>query len=142
MEHCNAITMKKKECTNIALSGTKYCSTHLHYNNFSDSELRMINDGIAHVCKTCNHWSFDGMTHDICKDYKKDRYVKKKSNKIICKWFNGKGGNCKREANGDYCEMHSYVNEYTEEQKNVSRECKKCHKFKYTGEKSVCASCR
>lgn len=120
----------------------EYCTRHSYYREFTEEQLKSIEEGNADVCNSCHKWSFEGKTHEACRENRKTAKAERKSKVKKCDWFDGKGGNCKRNAEGDYCAKHSYVSEYTEEQKKASKECKKCHRFKYTGDRNVCESCR
>jgi len=62
---------------------------------------------------------------------------------VKCKWYSSSSTRCKRIRVSElFCDVHAYVNNYTEEQKRSSSVCTRCRKVAYLGNMKRCIHCR
>lgn len=145
------------KCPKYARDGAKTCKKHTYFSELDDEEILKIkdwfegneNDNVI-FCIHCRHFIFDEVGEDnivknceICKLKKQNDYAKRKSKIIKCKWFDKHMNNCRNKPTNDteYCDIHDYVVNYTEEQRQESAKCSGCLKIKYLGNYKTCNDC-
>lgn len=147
-EKCSALSKKLINCIYFRLDNSKYCSYHQYFNNLTENQIEEIRKGEWKICTRCSKFFENKNDGNLKKcttcinqinNYLNDR---KKDSK--CNWFDRNNKKCRNRflKNSDYCKMHLYVGNYTEEQKKNSKKCSGCNMVKYFTEYNTCDECR
>ena len=156
-------TFSTKKCDKPATHIGITCKFHKYFCSLTDDQQNQIlqwpncdNPDEVIFCKKCRHFVFDEL--DVpdgnivskcsnCKKVAQNNSNKKQLEKdaIKCKWYDRNGDPCKDYYidGSSYCDSHSYVSEYTEEQINSGScgSCPSCHMWVYQGETNLCKKC-
>lgn len=111
-----------------------YCDSHKYFIDLTNEEIEKIKDGEVKCCTRCNRWHFGNKKRcQPCIDYNSKLQKEKKQAIKKCGWFDRHDDPCRRNAfeDTDYCDVHQYVKDYTEEMKEQSELCLGCVKVKY-----------
>jgi len=147
MSRCLAFSSKVRDiCKNNSPDGSVFCSRHAYltdqYNNYKTVDnlkycsrgkhFKYPDDFIRNEeeMKVCNACSISAK-----------KYIKPE--KIGCIAPNRYAKKCnKKPLNGEYCKLHLYFNDYTDEQKAKLTLCKGCIKYKYNDSGKICNECK
>ena len=118
-----------------------YCPAHMHQKEYTETQLEKML-----VCFTCQILFYS----DVRKEC--DKCYNRRHNKVKCNGKSvprGKGqlqvSDCRRKpAPGmDYCIIHSYMNNYTEDMMNNLTKCRRCSTLHYiVGDDIRCDRCK
>lgn len=137
---CNGITSTGQNCIKLAKDNTEYCTPHEYQSAFTADEIEQIRNktGTFKVCTRCSRWkaSFEGKKCASCKEDEKKSNAKASALKKLvpkCKGIdrdeNQCRNNCLNETN--YCTLHQYLINYTQEMLDNLHICGCCNKAVY-----------
>jgi hypothetical protein len=126
--YCRGYSKGFKRCKRVFdLDPNGYCATHEYYNDFTEVEINKIKNKSPDVklCHHCGHYHFN--TCNKCNTRQKLKYKEKKSNnKCLGKSKEQKPCFWDKINNTNYCEVHSYMINYNEEQLSNLKKCNVC----------------
>ncbi|QKF93911.1 hypothetical protein QKU48_gp0453 [Fadolivirus algeromassiliense] len=141
-KRCSGIFSNLINCNRYVDESNEYCEPHSYFSDLTTDEIDKIKNGKAKCCTRCQKWHFGQVERcQQCKNYnnqlKRDKNAYKK-----CKWNDRHMDQCRKMAflDTEYCDVHQYVKDYTDEMKQLSKLCKGCNKIKYL--ENGCDSCR
>jgi len=149
MDRCNGITDKQKKCEKYVNNDEDFCTAHKYMEDFSDELMKAILDGTSDYksCTRCTKWhNGDKKNCIICQEKLKAIKAEKQTNAIKCKGTANDGEKCTRAPvnNTDFCKIHDYMIDYTDEMMNNLQQCSGCRKYRYviTEDKKTCDVCK
>lgn len=141
-KRCNGILAKGDQCNKYGEGDNIYCNSHLYFVDLNGDQINKIKNGEAKCCLRCRKWHFGKVEQcQKCKDYNNQLKQTKIADRK-CKWKDRHLDPCRKMAFDDteYCGVHQYVKDYTDEMKQKSKLCKGCMKIKYL--ETGCDICR
>lgn len=132
---CNGKFKTGEQCDRFVKENEIYCNTHKYFNELSEEQINKINNNEVKGCIRCPRFNFDEERKqcEVCTKYNAKLQEMKNKRKKKCKWKDWKLEDCRNCPldETEYCALHQYVINYTEEMKEKSELCRGCNKVKY-----------
>jgi len=154
MNLCKGIATKKRQtwrrpCSRMAASTSKYCLRHNYFNKYTDEQVEGFRNGEGKICRNCAKL-FEG-SKVACSKCLADDIIRKNNPdgrpKCVAVTIKEKPCDCYSTSISKYCNTHSYMDNYTEEQLKNLHNCSTCNLKKYIPQRDpykptkTCPSC-
>jgi len=139
----SAAKNKRINCTKGINDNEEYCKAHIHQADYTKDQLEKMVKCVACTKLIYKKDENDRGDCDNCYNNKRSKMKKCKGTsalrgkKLVIKPCS------KTVTDSDFCKIHTYMKDYTEEMLNNLTKCRRCHKMYYIeGEDDRCNECK